>query len=182
MPESMAKPVAAFAAVIAHYHIDQVLMRRHYLRIAVGLTASAGVIAYNIFHAHAASDLDLRRQVGSWLVMAFLVFCVVAMSVSYLREQARLRQPCATLRLRVMQVVDVVHHSGNLMLVLTAIGHGVVVIGTLIGLDLYSREGRVLIGALLPVVLLCVHGLTQIPTSQKLCAIYASIMSPSTGI
>jgi hypothetical protein len=169
--------VVEFAAVVMHYHIDRVLIRRHYQRLAMGLGASALVIAYNMFHSHAQQGLQLRTQLAAWLVLAFLVFCLVMLTLSAMREQTSLRRPAATIRLRVMQVVDVVHRSGNLMLLLTAIGHGVLIIGTLIGLDLYSREGRVLIGALAPVILLCAHGLTQIPTCQRLCKIYGLTQS-----
>jgi hypothetical protein len=161
-----------FSAFIARYRIDMILLKRHFMRLGLGLFVSLIVTAYNAFHAHADSDLHLRSLTAEWLIIIHLVLCLLAVLVVGWRLRADLRRHAATLRERVMQVVDFVHRWGNLLLFLAATGHIVLVFGTLIGLDVFSREGRILLATLAPTLLLMIHGVTQIPTRDRLCSIH----------
>lgn len=174
----MAAGLAEFAWVIQRYRIDHVLMRRHYLRLGVGLGATVLVVAYNAFHLHASEHLAQRSLVADWLILGFLVGCLGAITVVGLQLRLHLARHAPTLRLRVMQVVDVVHRWGNLLLFLAALGHAVIILGTLLGLDLMTPPGYVLLAALAPVVLLIIHGLTQVPTLSRLVAIHAASWAP----
>jgi hypothetical protein len=173
---SMSGGLAQFAAIVERYRIDLVLVKRHYLRLAVGLGGSLLVIAYNAFHAHASDRLDERLRVAGWLVLVHLLICFLIVMVYRTRLRRGLRRQPPTMRGRVMQVVDFVHRSGNLLLLLAATGHAALVLGTLLGLDVFSRHGWVLLVTLAPTVLLIVHGLTQIPTRDRLCAIHATAL------
>ncbi len=165
---------AQFAAFIARYHIDLILVKRHFMRLGLGLFVSLVVTAYNAFHPHADSDLHLRSQAAEWLIIIHLMLCLVVVVVYGWRLRSDLRRHAETVRERVMQVVDFVHRWGNLLLLLAASGHIVLVMGTLIGLDVFSHEGRVLLATLAPTLLLIIHGITQIPTRDRLASIHAA--------
>jgi hypothetical protein len=63
------------------------------------------------------------------------------------------------------------------MLLLAASGHAALVLGTLIGLDVFTRDGRILLASLAPTLLLIIHGLTEIPTREKLITIQATALA-----
>jgi hypothetical protein len=171
-PGAIARGLAEFAWVIQRYRIDRALMRRHYLRLGVGLVATVLVVAYNAFHPHASSELQQRVYIAACLALAFLMGSLAVLAIGGWRMRRALAMPSATLRLRVMRVVDFVHRWGNLLLLLTALGHGLLVIGTLLGLDVFAASGCVLVAAFVPLLLLIIHGFTQIPTARRLCEIY----------
>jgi hypothetical protein len=174
---TVSQGLAQFAAIVERYRIDLVLVKRHYLRLAVGLGASLLVIAYNAFHAHATEDIHRRVIIAGWLILAHLLACFLVVAICGWRLRAGLRRRPATMRASVMQVVDFVHRWGNVMLLLAASGHAALVLGTLIGLDVFTREGRILLASLAPTLLLIIHGLTEIPTREKLLTIQASALA-----
>ena len=69
------------------------------------------------------------------------------------------------------------HRRGNVLLVLAATGHALVLIGTEFKLHLFAADGGVLLVALVPTALLLVHGMIQVPTRARLCALYARLTS-----
>jgi hypothetical protein len=176
-PQPQSDGLVEFAGFIQRYRIDLVLMRRHYLRLAVGLVASLVVLSYNAFHDHAVDEMQTRGLVADWMILVFLVLCLVIVTIRGWRLRAMLRRPPLNMRMSVMQVVDFVHHWGNLLLFLAAIGHGVLAFATTVGLDVFTRDGRVLLATLAPTLLLMLHGLTQLPTCERLCAIHAAAVA-----
>ncbi len=171
-PGAITRGLAEFAWVIQRYRIDHALMRRHYQRLGVGLVATVVVVAYNAFHPRASTDLQGRVFIAACMALAFLIGSLAVLAIGGWRMRHALGKPSATLRLRVMRVVDFVHRWGNLLLLLTAFGHGLLVIGTLLGLDVFTSNGCVLAAAFVPLLLLIIHGFTQIPTARRLCEIY----------
>jgi hypothetical protein len=166
---------AEFAAFLDRYRIDLALQKRHFMRLAVGLAASLVAVAYNAFHRHAEQALTERSHAVEWLILIHLILCLVVILVYGWRLRAELRKHAETIREQVLRVVDFVHRWGNLLLFLAATGHGVLVFGTLLGLDVFSRDGRVLLMALAPTLLVIIHGITQIPTRDRLVSIHDSV-------
>ncbi|MBA2481993.1 MAG: hypothetical protein H0V44_15110 [Planctomycetes bacterium] len=166
-----------FAAFLERYHIDLALQKRHFMRLAVGLTASLAVVAYNAFHRHADQGLNERTNAIEWTILVHLILCLLVILVYGWRLRAQLRGHAETMREQVLRVVDFVHRWGNLLLFLAATGHGVLVFGTMLGLDVFSRDGRVLLITLAPTLLVIIHGITQIPTRDRLVSIHDRVVS-----
>lgn len=169
---SLSEGVDEFAGLVRRYRIDLLLVKRHFLRLALCLGATLGAIAYNVFHLHAEDRLHERSELALGMILCYLGVSLAVIGLVGWRLQRTLRRQPPTMRQRVMQVVDFVHRWANLLMVLAAIGHGVLMLGTLIGLDVFSSEGRILLATLAPTALVIIHGLTQIPTIDRLCAIH----------
>ncbi|MBA3708367.1 MAG: hypothetical protein H0W83_06075 [Planctomycetes bacterium] len=168
---------AEFSAFLERYQVDIALQRRHFMRLAVGLAASLVAVAYNAFHKHAEQGIQERSYTIEWMILIHLVLCLMVILFYGWRLRAGLRKHAATLREQVLRVVDFVHRWGNLLLFLAATGHGVLVFGTLLGLDVFSHDGRVLLMTLTPTLLVIIHGITQIPTRDRLVSIHDRLLT-----
>jgi hypothetical protein len=168
-----------FAAFVDRYRIDHLLLAQHWQRLSLGLAATAAVVAYNLCHRHASDQLPLRGAIGESLVLAYLGACLVAMVLHGLRLRREFHRPAATLRDQVRQVVNFVSRWGNLLMFLAAAGHFILVIATMLGLDLRSHDGRVLLGTLVPMALVLWHGFSQIPNRARLLALHGSLDTSS---
>jgi hypothetical protein len=161
-----------FSAFLARYHIDLVLQKRHFMRLGIGMVASLVVLSYNVFHPHAAAEMRERSNTAEWIILIHLMLCLAIITVYGWRLRRELRRQAVTLREQAMRVVNFVHRWGNLLLFLAATGHGVLVLGTMLGLDVFSRDGWMLLISLAPTLLVIIHGVTQVPTVDRLCSIH----------
>ena len=164
-----------FAAFVDRYRIDRWLCRQHWQRVGLGITATAAVVAYNIGHRHAHDQMELRAAIAQSLVLAYLVGCLVAMLLHGWRLRQELHRRAPSMRDEVRQVINFVHRWGSLLMFLAACGHLVVVFGTMLGLDLRTHDGSVLLWGLLPTAMVVIHGVVQVPTRARLIALYEGL-------
>ena len=168
-----------FSAFLARYHTDAVLRRVHFARVLMGGIGALGVVLFNLLRlAHVggyAEDTVIR--IATVVCGVHVLACLVTLLLTRRWLLADLRRQAGSLRDRAWQVAQFVHRRGNVLLVLAATGHALVLIGTEFKLHLFAADGGVLLVALVPTALLLVHGMIQVPTRARLCALYARLTS-----
>jgi hypothetical protein len=164
-----------FAAFVDRYRVDRILSRQHWLRLGLCVVATAAVVAYNVGHRHASEHMQTRFTIAQEVVLAYLVGCLAVMILHGLYLRRQLHRRAENLHDEVRQVINFVHRWGNLLMFLAATGHLVVVFGTMLGLDLRSQDGRVLLGGLVPSLLVFAHGVIQVPTRARLLALHQGL-------
>jgi len=160
-----------FKAYIDRYRLAGKLTELHWQRVVIGSLGAMMAVGYNLWRAP-GQDSGLGPLVVG-LSVAFLIGGLIAMVGTHRRLYARLRDPGATARLQALAVVDCVNGMGNCLLLLAAIGHGLLVLATVfktrIGPTL-GGEGVLLV--LIPTVLLVIHGFTRIPDNRVLLGLH----------
>ncbi len=171
-----------FAAYVARYGIEQRLLQRHRARLLIGLGATAVVVLYNGLHPHAANEFARRMSIAGVICTVHLALCLIALSWWSLRLRRQLlRAQPGNVRDQVWQVVTFVHRWGNALLFIAATGHGVLVLGTLLGLSVFSAHGAMLLMSLVPMLVVLIHGLIEAPTLPRLLAIHDRAAAAWTG-
>jgi len=169
-------PVEAVAAFIASHGVDRRLLRHHRMRLLLGLGATVLVVFYNLLHTHATNAMDLRLATARMLVGIHLACCLVALLACTWRLNRQLHAQPGSLRDQVWRVASFSHRWGNLLLFLSATGHGVLILGTLLGLNLAAPDGSILILTLVPTMLVVIHGLFEAPTAARLVRIHRGLV------
>lgn len=164
-------PDDTFKIYIDRYRLADKLTQLHWQRVVVGSLGAMMAVGYNLWRAPGQDPGTGPLAVG--VGVAFLVGGLIAMVATHRRLHARLRDPGATARLQALAVADCVNGMGNCLLLLAAIGHGLLVLATVfktrIGPTL-SGEGVLLV--LIPTLLLVLHGFTRIPDDRVLLSLH----------
>lgn len=164
-----------FAAFVARYHTDVALRKLHFARLFLGLGAASLVVIFNVFRlGNQGADVVVTHT--AWVICALHVLgCLVTLFLARRRFLADFSRATTTLKDRAWQVAQFVQRRGNILLVLAATGHILVVIGTEFRLRLFADDGGILLVTLIPTVLLIIHGLSEIPTQKRLVRLYERV-------
>ena len=165
--------VAGFTGFVERYHTDVTLRRLHFQRLAIGLAGALGVIGFNRLRVTSHGASHLVTDVATVICLAYLVVCAVVL-VRERRLMLTGRQRRArSLYDQAWQVAEFFQRRGRVLLLLAYAGHCLLLIGTEFRLRLFAEDGDVLALTLIPTVLLLVHGLSDIPTRERLVKVYA---------
>jgi hypothetical protein len=164
-----------FAAFVARYHTDVALRKLHFARLFLGLGAAALVVVFNYFRIGERGAEVVVTQVATVICALHVLGCLITLVLARRRFLADFRQQAVTLRDRVWQIANFVQRRGNVLLVLAATGHVLVVIGTEFRLRMFASDGEVLLVTLIPTLLLIIHGLGEIPTQERLVKLYTRL-------
>jgi hypothetical protein len=162
-----------FAAFVARYHTDVALRKLHFARLFLGLGVAGLVVLFNYFRIGTQGAEAIVTQTATVVCALHVLACLVTLFLARRRFLADFRQHAASLRDRAWQVAQFVQRRGNVLLVLAASGHVLVVIGTEFRLRLFAADGDILLVTLIPTLLLIIHGLGEIPTQRRLVRLYA---------
>ena len=181
---STANGVEAFAAFITRYHTDATLRRLHFARLLMGVGGALAAVLFNLFRLSGPGADETVSQVATVVCTLHVVACLITLFLARQRFLADIRRHAESLKDRAWQVAQFVQRRGNVLLILAATGHILVVIGTVFRLRLFAPDGGVLLVALVPSLLLLLHGLGEIPTRERLVRLYARITGeqPSSGV
>ena len=164
-------PDPAFLAYIDHHHLADKLLALHWQRIGVGVAGAVLAVGYNMYRAPGTDGL------ASWMSVAlgglFVAGGIVTCLVTWRRLAQHLRHPGEAAREQALAVADYVNGCGNHLLLLSALGHGLIVAATVFKLRLgltLAGEGALLF--LLPTAALVCHGLARRPNDRRLIALH----------
>ena len=179
VPVEVVPEVEEFSAFLARYHTDAALRRVHFARVVMGGIGALAVVSFNLLRlADVGGDAEASViRIATMVCGVHVLACLVTLLLTRRWLLADLRRQAESLRDRAWQVAQFVHRRGNILLVLAATGHGLVLIGTEFKLRLFAADGGVLLVALVPTVLLLLHGFIQVPTRARLCELYARLTS-----
>lgn len=173
MPSDMPSGTEEFAAFVERYHTDVPLRKMHFARLFLGLGVACLVMVFNYFRLGERGADEVVTQVATVVCGLHVVGCLVALILARRKFLADVRQQATTLRDRVWQIANFVQRRGYVLLVLAATGHVLVVIGTEFRLRMFASDGDVMLVMLIPTLLLVIHGLSEIPTRERLVRLYA---------
>lgn len=176
--------VEAFAAFITRYHTDITLRRLHFMRLMTGVGGALVVVLFNFFRLRGQGAEEIVTQVATVVCTLHVVACLITLFLARKRFLADIRRHAESLKDQAWQVAQFVQRRGNVLLILAATGHVLVVVGTEFRLRLFAPDGGILLVALVPSLLLVLHGLGEIPTRERLVRLYARITgeNPKSGI
>jgi len=174
-----ANDIGEFAAFVARYHTDVALRKLHFARLLLGLGGAMLVVVFNYFRIgdHGAETVVI--QAATVVCALHVLACLVTLFLARRRFLADFSKRAQTLKDRAWQVAQFVQRRGNVLLLLAATGHVLVVIGTEFRLRLFAADGDILLVTLIPTVLLVIHGLGEVPTQARLVRLYARTGSAS---
>lgn len=161
-----------FAAFVARYRTDVALRKLHFARLFLGLGATSLVVLFNVFRLGNQGAEHIVTQIATVICALHVLGCLVTLFIARRRFLADFTRATTTLKDRAWQVAQFVQRRGNILLVLAATGHILVVIGTEFRLRLFADDGGILLVTLIPTVLLVIHGLSEIPTQERLVRLY----------
>ena len=164
-----------FAAFVARYHTDVALRKLHFVRLCIGLTGAGLAVVFNVFRIGSQGADHIITQTATVICALHVLGCLGTLFLARRRFLADFARETRTLKDRVWQVAQFVQRRGNILLLLAATGHVLVVIGTEFRLRLFADDGGILLVTLIPTVLLIIHGLSEIPTQQRLVRLYARL-------
>lgn len=164
-----------FAAFVSRYHTDVALRKLHFARLFLGLGAASLVVVFNVFRLGNQGAEHIVTQIATVICALHVLGCLVTLFVARRRFLTDFTRATTTLKDRAWQVAQFVQRRGNILLVLAATGHVLVVIGTEFRLRLFANDGGILLVTLIPTVLLIIHGLSEIPTQARLVRLYARV-------
>ena len=172
MSNAVPTGIDEFAAFVSRYHTDVALRKLHFARLFLGLGAGSLVVIFNVFRLGNQGADVVVSQIATVICALHVLGCLVTLFLARRRFLADFTRATTTLKDRAWQVAQFVQRRGNILLVLAATGHILVVIGTEFRLRLFANDGGILLVTLIPTVLLIIHGLTEIPTQQRLVRLY----------
>lgn len=161
-----------FAAFVTRYHTDVALRKLHFARLFLGLGGAALVVAFNHFRIRDHGAEHIVTQTATVICALHVLACLVTLFIARRRFLADFSRDAATLKDRAWQIAQFVQRRGNVLLLLAATGHVLVVIGTEFRLRLFADDGGVLLVTLIPTLLLVIHGLSEVPTQARLVRLY----------
>jgi hypothetical protein len=167
--------VEAFAAFITRYHTDATLRRLHFARLVMGIGGALVVVLFNHFRLSGPGAEEIVTRIATVVCTLHVVACLVTLFLARQRFLADIRRHAGSLKDRAWQVAQFVQRRGNVLLLLAATGHVLVVVGTEFRLRMFAPDGGILLVALVPSLLLLLHGLGEIPTRERLVRLYARI-------
>lgn len=172
MPTTAPTGIEEFAAFVSRYHTDVALRKLHFARLFLGLGATVLVVIFNVFRLGNQGAEHIVTQTATVVCALHVIGCLVTLYIARRRFLADFTRATTTLKDRAWQVAQFVQRRGNILLVLAATGHILVVIGTEFRLRLFADDGGILLVTLIPTVLLIIHGLSEIPTQERLVRLY----------
>lgn len=172
MSNAVPTGIDEFAAFVSRYHTDVALRKLHFARLFLGLGAGSLVVIFNVFRLGNQGADVVVSQIATVICALHVLGCLVTLFLARRRFLADFTRATTTLKDRAWQVAQFVQRRGNILLVLAATGHILVVIGTEFRLRLFANDGGILLVTLIPTVLLIIHGLSEIPTQQRLVRLY----------
>jgi hypothetical protein len=171
-----------FAAFIARYHTDVALRKLHFVRLFMGLGGAVLSVMFNYLRLGNVGAEVVVTKVATVICGLHVLGCLVTLVLARRRFLADFTRQAATLKDRAWQIAEFVQRRGNILLVLAATGHVLVVIGTEFRLRLFADDGGILLVTLIPTLLLIIHGLSEIPTQERLVRLYARMnVEPRAG-
>ena len=165
--------VAGFAGFVERYRTDVALRRLHFQRLAIGLLGACAVVAFNRFRIVGHGAAHIVTTAATVICLAYLVVCAVVLVLARRRMLSRLQRRARSLYDQAWQVAESFQRRGRVLLLLAYAGHCLLLIGTEFRLRLFAQDGDVLALTLIPTVLLLVHGLSEVPTRERLVQAYA---------
>lgn len=179
--QAPASSIDEFAAFVARYHTDVALRKLHFARLFLGLGAASLVVIFNVFRIGNQGAEHIVTQAATVICSLHVLGCLVALFIARRRFLADFTRATTTLKDRAWQVAQFVQRRGNILLLLAATGHVLVVIGTEFRLRLFADDGGVLLVTLIPTLLLIIHGLSEIPTQERLVRLYSRVGGASAN-
>lgn len=170
-----------FAAFVARYRTDVALRKLHFARLLLGLGGGALVVVFNYFRIGNQGAEEVVTQTATVVCALHVLGCLVTLFLARRRFLNDFRQQAGTLKDRAWQVAQFVQRRGNILLLLAATGHVLVLIGTEFRLRLFAADGDILLVALIPTLLLIIHGLGEIPTRTRLVRLYERVGGDPTA-
>lgn len=168
--------IADFAAFIERYRTDLALRKLHFARLMLGLGGATLAVVFNYFRTSEQRNVDaVVTQTAFVLCALHMLGCFIAVFLARRRFLNDFRQPSHTLKDRAWQVAQYVQRRGNILLILAASGHVLVLIATEFRLPLFAAEGNILLVTLIPTLLLIIHGVSEIPTRARLLQLYERV-------
>lgn len=171
-PAASPPAAADFAEFVARHHTDVALRKLHFARLCLGLAGAAMVVGFNYFRIGDRGAEQVVIQTATVICALHVLACLVTLFLARRRFIADFRRHAATLTDRAWQVAQFVQRRGNILLLLAATGHVLVVIGTEFRLRLFASDGDILLVTLIPTLLLIIHGLGEVPTRERLVQLY----------
>ena len=172
VPAPHSDEMATFAAMLDRHRIPAVLGRQHGWRLVVAAFALVLCIGYNLNHPTPGDP----SPAGIWAAIIVGVLqlgvCAAVLIVLTRRLRRAATSPLIGVRERALQITDAFQRWANTLLSLAVVSNAVVVIGTVFGLNLFSRSGMVLTLGELPTLVLFAHALLCWPTRAHLLASY----------
>ena len=162
-----------FAAFVARYHTDVALRKLHFARLFLGMGAATLAVIFNYLRIGERGAEAVVTQVATVICALHVLGCLITLVLARRRLLADVHQQATTLRDQVWKIANFVQRRGNVLLVLAATGHVLVVIGTEFRLRMFAADGDILLVTLIPTLLLMVHGLSEIPTQERLVRLHA---------
>ena len=156
--------VEAFDAFITRYHTDATLRRLHFARLMTGVGGALAAVLFNQLRLSGPGADQTVSQVATVVCTLHVVACLVTLFLARQRFLADVRRHTESLKDRAWQVAQFVQRRGNVLLILAATGHVLVVVGTEFRLRLFAPDGGIMLVVLVPSLLLLLHGLGEIPT------------------
>ena len=171
------KPPTAeeFSVFVDRYHPDLTLRKLHFARLILGLGGASLAVAYNVLRLDPRGAQELVVQVATIIAGLHVLGCLVTLFVARRRFLADFHRHTDALRERALQVAQFIQRRGAVLLVLAATGDALSVIGTHFRLHLFAADGDVLLVTLIPTALLLAHGLSEIPTRERLLRLYQQL-------
>jgi hypothetical protein len=173
--------VQEFAAFLERYHTDVALRHLHVVRVVMGSFFAVLVVVWNYFRLHGQGADERVTRIATMVCAVHVLACLVTLVLAQRSFIAALTRDATTMRERAWKVAQFVHRRSNILLLLAFTGQVLVLAGTLFRLHLFAADGEVLLVALVPTVLLLVHGLGEIPTRERLCRLYARLTASAQG-
>ena len=171
-----AASIADFAAFVAHYRTDLALRKLHFARLVLGLGGTTLAVAFNYFYTSEQRNVDAVVTQTAFVVCAlYMLGCFITVFLARRRFLNDFRQPSHTLKDRAWQVAQFVQRRGNILLILAATGHVLILIATEFRLHLFATDGNILLVTLIPTLLLIIHGVSEIPTRARLLQLYERV-------
>lgn len=168
--------IADFAAFIERYRTDVALRKLHFARLMLGLGGATLAIAFNYFHTNDQRNVNAVVTQTAFVICALHILgCFITVFLTRRRFLHDFRQASHTLKDRAWQVAQFVQRRGNILLILAATGHVLVLIATEFRLHLFAADGNILLVTLIPTLLLIIHGVSEIPTRARLLQLYERV-------
>jgi hypothetical protein len=158
-----------------------VLRNRHFARLYLGLGGALLAVAFNYFRLGNQGADAVVTNVAIVVCVVHVLGCLVALMLARRRYLADFTRPATSLKDRAWQVAQFVQRRGNILLVLAATGHVLVVLGTEFRLRLFANDGGIMLVTLAPTVLLVIHGLSEIPTQRRVVRLYERLVGNGAG-
>lgn len=171
-----AASIADFAAFVERYRTDVALRKLHFARLMLGLGGATLAVAFNYFRTgdHRSAEA-IVTQTAIVICALHVLGCLITLFLARRRFLNDFRQHSHTLKDRAWQVAQFVQRRGNILLILAATGHVLVLIATEFRLHLFAADGDILLVTLIPTLLLIIHGLSEIPTRARLLHLYERV-------